>query len=272
MVNRVLLRIIILLSILSGVTYLVYTNYNQDSGQVVTIYHDQLPTKVKPQDSGGIVIPNANNIIYENLQQKKVSKSVILQPEPEQPLNITKQKSVQSDEDIDSIDTILFDIIETDQVKYEKHKLSKNEEGTEIVLPNIIKNELVQKDSLIEQQTVPVVQQPNSNKAGLNIIKVTEPRRKIDETQLLNKSNQGGYKIQIASVKSESEANQERERLKKKYGKILNNTIINIKKVQSDKGSFFYLVLVGNYPNINQAKAICKKLSDNQQGCIITNR
>lgn len=48
--------------------------------------------------------------------------------------------------------------------------------------------------------------------------------------------------------------------------------VINIKKIQSDKGSFFYLVLVGNYQNINQAKAICKKLSDNQQGCIITNR
>lgn len=265
MVNRVLLRIIILLFILSGVTYLVYTNYNQESGQVVTIYHDQSPTKVKPQDSGGIVIPNANNIIYENLQQKKISKPIILQPEPEKPLNITRQQSVQNGEDIDSIDTILFGIIETDQVKYEKDKLSKNEEGTEIILPNTIKNEPVQNESLIEQQ-------PDSNKAGLNIIKVTEQRRKIDETQLLNKSNQGGYKIQIASVKSESEANQEGERIKKKYAKILNNTMINIKRVQSNKGSFFYLVLVGNYQNINQAKAICKKLSDNQQGCIITNR
>ncbi|MCC8372161.1 MAG: SPOR domain-containing protein [Rickettsia endosymbiont of Pseudomimeciton antennatum] len=271
MVNRVLFRVLILLSIVSGVTYLVYTNYNQDNGQIVTIYHDQLPTKIKPQDSGGIVIPNANNIIYENLQQKKISKPIILQPEPEKPLNITKQKSVQSDEDIDSIDTILLGIIETDQVKYEKHKLSKNEEGTEIILPNTIKNESVQQENLVEQIPIPV-QQPNSNKVGLNIIKVTEPRHKIDDTQLLNKSNQGGYKIQIASVKSESEANQEGERIKRKYANILNNTMINIKKVQSDKGSFFYLVLVGNYQNMSQAKAICKKLSDNQQACIITNR
>lgn len=271
MVNRVFL-IIIFLSILSAITYLVYTNYNQDSGgQVVTIYHDQLPTKVKPKDSGGIVVPNANNIIYENLQQKKVSKAIILQPEPEKPLNITKQQSVQSTEDIDSIDTILFDIIETDQAGYEKHKLSKKEDGTEIILPNIIKNESVQKENLIEQQTVPVAQQPNSNKVGLNIIKVTESHRKIDETQL-NKSNQGGYKIQLASVKSESEANQEGERIKKKYAKILNNTVVNIKKIQSSTGSFFYLVLVGNYQSISQAKVICKKLSDNQQGCIITNR
>ncbi|UCM86021.1 MAG: SPOR domain-containing protein [Rickettsia endosymbiont of Culicoides impunctatus] len=272
MVNRILFRVLILLSILSGIAYLVYTNYNQDSGQIVTIYHDQLPTKIKPQDSGGIVIPNANNIIYENLQQKKISKPIILQPEPEKPLNITRQQSAQSDEDIDSIDTILFGIIETDQVKYEKHKLSKNEEGTEIILPNIIKNESVQQENLVEQIPIPIAQQPNSNKAGLNIIKVTESRRKIDDTQLLNKSNQGGYKIQIASVKSESEANQEGERIKKKYARILNNTVINIKKIQSDKGSFFYLVLVGNYQNIKQAKAICKKLSDNQQGCIITNR
>ncbi|WP_342278991.1 SPOR domain-containing protein [Candidatus Tisiphia endosymbiont of Myopa tessellatipennis] len=262
MTNRTLLLLIIF-SIISGLTYLVYTNYSRNSGQVVTIYPDPSPTKIKPQDSGGIVIPNANNIIYESLQQKKTNKPVILQPEPEKPLNIAKQKLAESDEELDSIDTILFSIVETDQAKYEKHKLSKDEEETETILPNIIKNDLVQKENLIEQQS--------NNKAGLNVIKVTESHRKIDETQL-NKSNQGGYKIQLASVKSESEANQEGERIKKKYAKILNNTVITIKKVQSDKGNFFYLILVGNYQSISQAKAICNKLSDNQQGCIITNR
>lgn len=262
MTNRTLLLLIIF-SIISGITYLVYTNYSRNSGQVVTIYPDPSPTKIKPQDSGGIVIPNANNIIYESLQQKKTNKPVILQPEPEKPLNIAKQKLAESDEELDSIDTILFSIVETDQAKYEKHKLSKDEEETETILPNIIKNDLVQKENLIEQQS--------NNKAGLNVIKVTESHRKIDETQL-NKSNQGGYKIQLASVKSESEANQEGERIKKKYAKILNNTVITIKKVQSDKGNFFYLILVGNYQSISQAKAICNKLSDNQQGCIITNR
>ncbi|WP_375331511.1 SPOR domain-containing protein [Candidatus Tisiphia endosymbiont of Oplodontha viridula] len=262
MTNRTLLLLIIF-SIISGITYLVYTNYSRNSGQVVTIYPDPSPTKIKPQDSGGIVIPNANNIIYESLQQKKTNKPVILQPEPEKPLNIAKQKLAESDEELDSIDTILFSIVETDQAKYEKHKLSKDEEETETILPNIIKNDLVQKENLIEQQS--------NNKAGLNVIKVTESHRKIDETQL-NKSNQGGYKIQLASVKSESEANQEGERIKKKYAKILNNTVITIKKVQSDKGNFFYLILVGNYQSISQAKVICNKLSDNQQGCIITNR
>ncbi|WP_341754862.1 SPOR domain-containing protein [Candidatus Tisiphia endosymbiont of Dioctria rufipes] len=266
MTNRTLLLLIIL-SIISGITYLVYTNYSQNSGQVVTIYPDPSPTKIKPQDSGGIVIPNANNIIYESLQQKKTNKPVILQPEPEKPLNIAKQKLAESDEELDSIDTILFSIVETDQAKYEKHK---DEEGAETILPNIIKNDLVQKENLIEQKSVPIVQQSN-NKTGLNVIKVTESHRKIDETQL-NKSNQGSYKIQLASVKSESEANQEGERIKKKYAKILNNTVVNIKKIQSSTGSFFYLVLVGNYQSISQAKAICKKLSDNQQGCIITNR
>ncbi|WP_341761875.1 SPOR domain-containing protein [Candidatus Tisiphia endosymbiont of Thecophora atra] len=269
MTNRTLLLLIIF-SIISGITYLVYTNYSRNSGQVVTIYPDPSPTKIKPQDSGGIVIPNANNIIYESLQQKKTNKPVILQPEPEKPLNIAKQKLAESDEELDSIDTILFSIVETDQAKYEKHKLSKDEEETETILPNIIKNDLVQKENLIEQKSVPIVQQSN-NKAGLNVIKVTESHRKIDETQL-NKSNQGGYKIQLASVKSESEANQEGERIKKKYAKILNNTVITIKKVQSDKGNFFYLILVGNYQSISQAKAICNKLSYNQQGCIITNR
>ncbi len=261
MANHVLIKIITFL-IISGIIYLIYTNHYQNTDQIVTIHHDSSPIKVKPRDNGRIVIPNANNIIYENLQQKKIRKVITLQPEPEKPLNIAKQRVAHNDEELDPIDMILFSIIENGK--------TKNDEEIKTVLSNKIKNKSVQKKFLIKPQSIPVVQLPD-NKDSLNIIKVTEPRRKINEIQLLNRLNQGGYKIQLASVKSESEANIERERIKKKYARIFTKTNISIKKVQSHKGNFFYLVLAGNYQNISQAKIICKKLSD-QQSCIITNR
>jgi len=259
MANRVLLKIITPLAIII-IVYLVYINNTLDNTEIVTIYPEQSPTKVRPQENGGMGITNSNNIIYENLQQKKVGKQVILQPEPEKPLNIIRQKMGQDGGDADSIDEILSNIANVDKTKDPKGKANIEEKGSNITTGQ---------DELIEQKSESVKQKPNiTKKIGLNVIKVIEKSLNEAEMQLLN--TKAGYTIQLASVKSELEAQQEGYRIKKKYAKILNNAVVNIKRVRSNKGYFFYLVLVGNYKDIGQAKNICKKLSDFQQGCIIT--
>lgn len=234
MTNNILTKIMLFGVLIISISYLVYHYYDWDNGQIIVIYPDQSPTKIKPQDSGGILLPNANNIIYENLQQKKVSRNVVLQAEPEKPLNITQHKVTDNIDEIDSIDDILSNITEVDK-------------------------------TINPANVATIAQLASTSQAGLNIVKITETHRKIDEIA----PKQRIYQIQLASVKSESEANQEGERLKKKYPKILDKEIIKIKKVKSDKGNYFYLLLIGDYNNISQAKAVCKKLASYQQNCII---
>ncbi len=268
MFNQLLLRLIIALVVVS-LAYLVHHYYNSDNSQIIVIYPDSSPTKIKPQESGGIVIPNADNMVYENLQQKQISKNIVLQAEPEKPLNIiTHHQTAQNNDEFDPINDILSSIIEVDKLKQQENQSNSTKTENDIILPNIIKNEVRGQDFSTEQQLITTSQSLNHNKTGLNIVKVTNASRKIEKTPL-NKARKNGYQIQLASVRSELDAIQEGERIKKKYPKILNDDIIKIKKIKSSKGSFFYLVIAGSYDNINQAKAVCKKLSSNQQDCVI---
>ncbi|XVN43408.1 MAG: SPOR domain-containing protein [Candidatus Rickettsia vulgarisii] len=260
MTSRIFFRIIIILAIITGVLYWLYNNYDLlYDKEIVTIYPDEAPTKIRPKETGGITIANANNLVYESLEQKKSSKQIILQPEPEKPLNIAQAKSAE--EPVNSVEDIISIIVENDQ---------SNSTKDQDVVADIIKDNSVQEKETGEQKSVQVDNQPTSSKEGLNIVKVTE-QRNINTKQLLSKKKQNDYKIQLASVKSELAANQEVERIKKKYSKIFSKTSFNVKKVRSEKGAYFYSVFAGNYQNIAEAKAVCKKL-DTHQECIIINR
>lgn len=259
MSGRVFFRIIIILGIIAGIAYWFHNNYHLYDKEVVTIYPDEAPTKIKPKETGGITISNTNNLVYESLQQKKASKQIILQPEPEKPLNIVQSKSIE--EPVNSLEDIISIIVENDQ---------GDAVGNQDIAIDPDKEDLTQKKDSGVSERAEVNNQNAPNKTGLNIIKVTEKRNQ-NTKQLYNKKNQNDYKIQLASVKSELVANQEVERIKKKYSKIFSKTSFSIKKVRSEKGGYFYSIFAGSYQNIAEAKAICKKL-DAQQECIIVNR
>ena len=126
-------------------------------------------------------------------------------------------------------------------------------------------------ESFDEISNLIALMEPNSNsknETDLNIIKL-EKGIKDKVTNARNCKNNESYKVQLGSVKSEAEAMQEGERIKKKFPKILKNAVITTKKVKYDDGKFFYLILAGDYASLSQAKAVCKKLAYNNQGCVL---
>lgn len=260
MSNRALILIFIM--IVLGGAYVLYTYYYAENPkEIVIIYPDPTPTKIKPKEAGGVVVANTGNIVYENLKQQKGKQDIILQAEPEKPLNLVHQP-VHGDENTDQIDDILSGIVETDYAKYQKHK-NTNKTSDETILPENIKGQTAQKEEEPEPKNT-------SEEAGLNIKKVTETRNKAYKSNLTDSQAKGSYKIQLASVKSLSEAEKELERIKKKYSKVLSKSKLTIKKIQYSKANIFYIILAGEYKNAGEAKSICKKLSDNSQGCIIS--
>lgn len=102
------------------------------------------------------------------------------------------------------------------------------------------------------------------NNTTLNVIHIDD-----DNDIKHYKKGTRGYKLQLASVKTYNEAVVAWEKIKKKHSKILENAKVNFKKVNHDNGKIFYLLLVGNYEKLHQAKAVCKKLILRQQSCIV---
>ncbi len=127
-------------------------------------------------------------------------------------------------------------------------------------------------DSLDDISNLLSLIEPNDasqkNETGLNIIKrdkeSTDRNKNIKSYIKLNT-----YKVQLGSVKSEADAINEGERIKKKFPKILKNAVITTQKVKYDDGKFFYLILASNYDNLSQAKEVCKKLAQNKQSCVL---
>jgi septal ring-binding cell division protein DamX len=97
---------------------------------------------------------------------------------------------------------------------------------------------------------------------------------RIGENNKLYKLNKNsadsGYKIQLSSAWSEKEAKNEWERIQIRHIKYLKNAQLVIKKVKTNNDRIIYLVMAGNYPSLNQAKLVCKKLVSSKQNCIVT--
>lgn len=224
--------------------------------EIPIIEADTCEVRVKPIDAGGIIIPNSDNVIYENMGKVSTKKKINILPEPEQALPIGLQRNTTSDLDT-LIDEMLTNIMEP--------PVKKQISNSSRITKSIFEDEVF----LIENDNN---QEPSNSEAlikTLNVVKVLENNKKINKIKSYNIPQKEGYKIQLATMKSASLATSEGERIKKKHQNILNNVTITNKKIQHDKDKFFYIILAGDYPNLSRAKAACKKLSDRSQSCMV---
>jgi hypothetical protein len=225
--------------------YFVHNYYDNDDGQIVTIYPSNEPAKVKPQNIEDIVLQRAESTIYENLQSKgKISRKITIKDELEEPVNIVK--NMPNQKLMDPIDEIIANILEPQQ---------KSDETLDIFT--------FQADNSKADERSTASQ-------GLNVIQISVNDNSKLDTEKPISPKASHYKIQLGAVKSESAGLIEWERIKKKNPKIFSNSTMTLKKVPYDNGKFFYVIFEGKYRNINQAKIICKRLSNTGQNCIVT--
>jgi hypothetical protein len=188
--------------------------------------------KIKPIDHDKPILRYADNIIYRNLEQRKLNdKKNIIRSEPEQALKIDVPIIALLD-NLDSLDEIIDNILD-------------------------------QKER--EQENQPFVTQNKYFKIT-KIIEKTNRLRKFSEKATAH------CMIQLAVVRSEEEGQLEWSRIQKKHSQILKESEMILKKMKYDEGIVVYLLLVGPYPNIGSAKTICVKLSKRQQDCILYNK
>jgi len=235
MINNIFFKICLGVLISVAVIYSAY-QYYQNNKPVITICADELPTKIKPSKIEDAMPHEVHSSIYENLISKDTKFRIAkLLPEPEKPVIINSRNQSDNPFDIDSSDEIsqLIFLIEP---------------------------------SISEVSDKRVEPEKDENKTGLNIIKLEKTN---NHKNIKGSDNLNGCKVQLGSVKSETEALKEGERIKKKFPKILKNAVITAQKVKYDDGKFFYLILAGNYDNLSQAKAVCKKLAQNKQSCVL---
>lgn len=250
--------ILLLFGLASAVFSVIGYFYPSNNIDVVTLLPDDLVTKKKPKDPGGLVLPNSDSLVYERLKGDNFTeKKINLLPEPEEPLEIIRKQELTANI-LDSIDEILDNI-----EYYEDEYISPEKNSTDnldYVMPNVL---LTKADDKLEENIIRV---PGSN---LNIMKALEGERKLITTNVVVK-NEKGYKIQLASAYSQNDATKKWQSILQRHKKLLKDANLIIKKIEGKNERIFFLVMAGSYPSLSHAKLLCKQLSRRKQNCIVT--
>ncbi|WP_218460585.1 SPOR domain-containing protein [Rickettsia sp. TH2014] len=137
MINNIFVKICLVCLICISAIYFGY-QYYQNSKPVITIYPDELPTKIKPSIIENNKIAAVHSSIYENLIAKDTNiKTVKLLPDPEKPMNIDSHNQSQGDESFDEISNLIALIEPSDNSKNETDlNIIKLEKGSKDKVSN----------------------------------------------------------------------------------------------------------------------------------------
>jgi len=230
----------------------------QNSREIITLSPEAGEIKKKPDDPGGIVIPNSDSLVYEKLQKgAKKNRKINILPEPEDPIDFGQKVEENPVVYLDSIDEILANIEYYDEVA--DNNLSVTEE---FVMPNAIKSSMVVEPEEEKRK----IEIPGT---GLNIIKTSDNRFRVTEVNVVSAEDEG-YKIQLTTAFSEGDAKKLWQEITKRHGKVLNGANLITKKIDGKNERIFYLVMAGAYPSLNHAKLVCNRLAARRQNCIVT--
>lgn len=237
-----------------------YYFLRQKEVQIVTIEPEVGPVKVKPEEPGGIVIPNTDSLIYN--QEIFNKKRIQILPDPEEPINIPRPVLSNSSEQLiytDSIDDILNNL-----ERYEKlySELDSKADLTDIEVQNGIVESTLDQEVAVNEQ---INSKKEVNQYDLEIQKVTTKRRWVK-----NNISQNGYLVQLGVAFNENDASNKWQLIKKKHNKLLGKREMILQKGQGSNGKFFYLIMTGYYESFSDAKYVCRQLIAQKQSCIIT--
>ena len=236
-----------------------YAQKNHTSTQIIILAPLEGPTKKRPEEPGGIIIPNADSLVYEKLQHtKQTTKKINILPGPEQPMELR----IADDSEpvvvfLDSIDEILANI------EYYENLSEVSESTDEIgdyIVPNLINTKL--SDEPTSDNSI------NISGRQLNVIKATENRF----SNLYEKSTlqENGYKVQLSVALSYNDAQAQWQEIFKRHAKILKNTSLITSKAKGKNDRILYIVMAGPYSSLSKAKSVCKRLIYRRQSCIVT--
>jgi hypothetical protein len=107
--------------------------------------------------------------------------------------------------------------------------------------------------------------------AALPIPKSMQYKQKREAKKHTASVNSGGYKVQLGSYRSESQAKDGWKMLSRKFSRDLRTLDYNVEKANLGAKGVFYRLQAGPLSSDSKARSICKTLIAQKQGCIVVN-
>lgn len=223
-----------------------------DDAEVPVIHAAEGPVKVRPENPGGMAIPDRDKLVYDRMkggvEEPRVER---LLPPPELPKTPPVPVATPEPE---------VAVVEAPKAIEKPKELPKPQK----LEPGKVK------------QKKPVVKEVENTEPAVvvntDVIPKAETPKPVAKPSAANVSSAFGlaYQIQIAAVRSDEKAQAEWKRLKKKHGDLLGGFSLNVVRVDLgvDKG-IFYRLRAGPIAGEDVAKALCQNLAKRKVGCLI---
>jgi hypothetical protein len=281
--------------------------FSTNDGEVPIIEASVGPIKVRPENPGGLEVPNRDKLVYDRMQ-KNLGKGSYkerglerLLPPPEQPME--KPKFLAKNNSLIKSTEIIGKSVKVEKIFTTKDKNPKKIKSYPVARVPTIKDV---KTAKRPSPPPPPPQAPGSNTIDLSskssISKKTQispegqarikKRKKVVkvDTQISKpaknlkivskpkstpisvspKATSSFYHVQLAATRSSKQASAEWERLKRRHIDLLGRLSLTINKVDLGAGrGIFYRLRAGPLADEGKARKLCKTLANRQVGCLM---
>lgn len=249
---------VVLLGTIAGFIVLAWYAYNSGRNAVkeedlLVVEADSSPLKEKPEDPGGMKIPNQDKTVFETFSgNNEPAKVERILPPPEEP--VSKRELTERTEIARKIHESIKPAEPYNSEEKPDFGISPDNSAVEEVsTPNIKSEEVVLSE---KQEEKPAIKEQEAEKT----VQKPAPEAKISKQT-------SGVKVQLGAFSSESEARQNWTKIQKKFSSLSGKSPIIVRA--EVKGRVFYRLRVGGFGSVDEARKFCKSLSAKGQACII---
>ncbi len=250
--NLIKIVVIIIITIIFIIVFII-TMLPSDNG-IITLTAKNKNYKKKIDNYHDINIANTD-IIYNALSNKNNNEKIIINPAPEEPLNISEDMWKYNVDNVDNIDNILNNII---SFNHQQHY-------------NMCYQKYLNLNSNFLDSNFMTIQHGKNIDHQINIM-FLDHNYKLNQYNIdksIENSNKG-YMVQLSLARSEEEALKILQEIQQKNSHLLITDKFLIKKIDRKDDYAFYSIMLGPYQTFKQAKMICKKIVVmKKQNCII---
>ncbi len=212
-----------------------------EKGEIVSIPPTPNPVKVKPENPGGMVIPDQDKEIYSRLTKNTAPVKVarLFDEEEEQPV---LPPVVVPDEE-PTIPEVLPDVIEEVVVEEPVPVVQEEKPIVSVVQPVVPK-----------ETTAPKVKKDKATQSA----KKKKTEKKAAET----------WQVQLFSSSDKKKVESTWKDILTKHKSLLSNMPMTIEQAEISGKGTFYRLKVGQFPSKTRASNLCTKLKKQKQDCI----
>ena len=255
------------LSVIAGITlagvvgwFVLSPQYVQESTEIPVIRRPQSAIKIRPENPGGMDIPNQDKDVYNIVEKKNVDNTVVenLLPTPETPkLPDIVPEVADVDENATDLDEIVDEVVEEN---------APTEKAVEQIKEEVQKTTTEVKEKAKEkaEEKVAVVDKPK------DILKAEEPKKdekpvekkdeKVQEKPQAPAQQEGGkWQIQLMASKNKPAVEKAWTDLANRYS-MLKSYSHEIQTSDLGAQGIFYRLRAGSFADKNAAAAACAAL------------